>query len=206
MRNGQMPLGRRAPLALALLALTVSFPAVVAAAETGFTNTRAFFDVGSSWPVGFGNFDRGFGLGFGLEMEDSPTVSALFRVEWNQWEAKSSAILTPHFTYAPIRRRAINWSLGARFHVPQGRVLRPYSEVLFGVRLVDETSDEIRLLSDGTGEPGPKAQGLVTTVRLGISMGRRGGTAFFLDAGFESPVETPRRYGIVPVRVGVQLP
>ena len=96
-----------------------------AIADSPVQNVRPFFDVGYSRPVGFGAFDRGFGLGFGFEIERSHAVSALFRVDWSELRAEDPP---PGYSYysSVARLATYNWSLGLRIYAP-GR--RPCSRI-----------------------------------------------------------------------------
>lgn len=80
-------------------------------------NVRPFFAVGPSFPVGFDDVSRGFGMGFGFEVEQSPRVSVLFRVELNYM---SGELPNLYLNYPPTLTNeltATNWSLGARTYL-----------------------------------------------------------------------------------------
>ena len=59
--------------------------------EISPTNVRPFFAVGPSFPDDFADISRGFGMGFGFEIEQSPRLSVLFRVEWHLMRGDSDA-------------------------------------------------------------------------------------------------------------------
>ena len=101
-------------------------------------NVRPFFAVGPSFPDDFDDVIRGFGMGLGFEIEQSPRVSVLFRVEWNFM----SGDISPLYPYSSTSAReltATNWSMGTRAYLARQGPVRPYIDGCVGVRLVRDT-------------------------------------------------------------------
>jgi len=189
---------------LVVSACLVGMLARLAGAEVVPTNVRPFFGVGYTHPVEFQQFDRGFGMGFGFEIEQSEHVSGIFRFDWD--EVRMPVTGGAYF-YPDLGRRAFTWSAGARLNMSRGWVLHPYTEALLGARMI---SDNGRLnvypMDVSSREETADPNGIAATVRVGFSTASRGGSGFFLDGGYEFSVEHPDLYGLAPIRFGVVFP
>src|SRR5262245_32664388 len=93
----------RIPRTLILLSLAVGFPVSTCAGEMRSTNIRPFFGVGYTRPLGFGDYNRGFGLAAGLEMEESSLLSAVVRVDWSNQETADAAAPTVYYNSSMTR-------------------------------------------------------------------------------------------------------
>jgi hypothetical protein len=189
------------------LALSIGLLAAASPARGGEphqpANVRPFFSVGYAKPVDFGDYDRGFGIGLGFEVEQSELLSGVFRFDWNELRAPSPGDL---YYGSPYTSRALTWSAGARLNWARGSFLQPYSEALLGARMVGESQRYYAYAARGPSETVVDPDGLAGIVCFGLSTASRGHSGFFIDGGYEFSLEHPDRYAIVPVRFGVVFP
>jgi hypothetical protein len=188
---------------LSVVLLATAMPAVAQSQKPA--NVRPFFGVGYSVPIEFQDFDRGFGMGLGFEIEQSAFLSGIFRIDWNEVFAST----TPGNPYAYPSRRSrsgFTWSAGLRLYAPRASHL--YSEATLGARMIgDESPTYYAMPAAGSGaQDTVDPNGLAATVRIGLSTASRGGSGFFLDGAYEFSIEHPDAYGMVPIRFGVIFP
>jgi hypothetical protein len=151
---------------------------------------RPSFDLGYSVPSGYRSFDTGFGIGLGFEMERSPSVSLLFRMslDWLTDAGDGAKGGVDNIGNRSLSTTIMNWSIGARGHLRPGAGLRPYGEIDLGIRVGGEGSQD---------------DGLAITPRVGIAWTSFGSAGLSLDSGFNFPLSSPARHGIVPIRLAI---
>lgn len=170
-------------------------------------NVRPFFAVGPSFPVDFDNVSRGFGMGFGFEVEQSPRVSVLFRVELNYMSGDLPNLYLNYPFTQTNELTTTNWSLGARTYLAKHGPVRSYVDGCLGVRLVGDAlpGGGIGPSGGGGGSRG-EPEGLAVTLRVGLSSAGTRRHGLFLDSGLDFLIDHPDRYGLVPVRLGIVFP
>jgi hypothetical protein len=130
-------------------------------------------------------------------MEEFPSLSIVARVDWHSVGS-----------YSHEQIAATDWSFGARFHSRRpGK--HPYAEGCVGVRVVDgpyPSAHEVGAAAAAQPSPGAEANGVVLTMRLGLSTARPGRSGFMMDSGVAFLAHNPGSFAIVPVRLGVAFP
>ena len=180
------------PIAAAL-ALLFASPAWPWADRQGpVANVRPFVELGYDTPVWFEGYHQGAGLGFGLEVEQSPGISFLLRLEWsNLVHDRPSPPPFGFYDYGGGTLALTKWSLGARGYLRSRDWFRPYAEICAGLRMAEGLKD---------------AEGVLVAPRIGFELARGGGPGLALDGGVDFRARAPRLYGVVPVRLAIVFP
>lgn len=181
-----------------ILALSAVTTVAAAADGSSSVNVRPFFSVGYTRPAGLEDFDRGFGMGLGFEIERSRLLTAIFRFDWDE-------LRTPAQRFGSAT--AINWCVGPRLYLPTPGTPRCYAEALVGERMIGQDAPNHADEAIAARSSDVSVAELAGAVRIGFATARRGMAGFLVDAGYVCSLKHPDlRGGIVPVRFGIIFP
>lgn len=199
---------RLLPMALATSAVVACSPV---SAGTFEPNVRPFAHAEFTRPVEYADLDRGFGAGFGFEVEHSRLASLVVRASWATLERNSVEWFSSGVAYAAHdRRQLLTLAMGARFHARTRKDWRPYAEADWGIRITEKDGRAVTTplgFFDAPPRERQSANGMIAGLNVGLSTARSREGGAFVEAGFEfRPTARDVSYAIVPIRVGIVFP